>query len=65
VNWRNNHPIDKLYDFEKEYQETRDLEFIYGRFIHSFVFTPYLTEENRLAGILFTSDRDKIKNCTP
>jgi hypothetical protein len=61
VTWRNNHRIDTLYDFKKEYQETRDLEFINGRIIHSFIFMPYVTEKDRLAGILFTSDRDKNK----
>jgi hypothetical protein len=61
VHWRNNHKIDKLYDFEEVHRETRDLEFINGRIIHSFIFMPYVTEKGRLEGILFTSDLDKNK----
>jgi hypothetical protein len=61
VNWRNNHRIDKLYDLESVHQETRDLEFINGKIIHSFIFIPYVTDKGRLDGIFFTSDRDKQK----
>jgi hypothetical protein len=59
VNWRNNHRIDKLYDLESVHRETRDLEFINGKIIHSFIFIPYVTDKGRLDGIFFTSDRDK------
>lgn len=59
VNWRNNHRIDELYDFEKKFKETRDVWFISSRIIHSFIFTPYVGEQGGLAGIMFTSDNDK------
>jgi hypothetical protein len=61
VHWRNNHEIDKLFDFHVVHRETRDLEFVNGRIIHSFIFTPCVTEKGRLEGILFTSDLDKNK----
>jgi hypothetical protein len=61
VHWLNNHKLDELYDLEKARQETRDLPFVAGRIIHSFVFMPYIGETDRLEGILFTSDTDKDK----
>jgi hypothetical protein len=56
----NHHRVDELYDFDTRRQETRDVQFICGRIIHSFVFMPY-AEEQGLAGILFASDTDKHK----
>jgi hypothetical protein len=61
VAWRNDRKIDELYDLERERQETRDLLFISGRIIHSFVFMPYVGEDGGLDGIMFTSDTDKDK----
>jgi hypothetical protein len=60
VTWINNHRVDELYDFDTARQETRNVQFISGRIIHSFVFMPY-AEEQGLAGILFASDIDKNK----
>jgi hypothetical protein len=57
----NSHRVDELYDFEKIHRETRDLEFIVNRIIHSFVFMPDESEKGRLVGILFNSDHDKNK----
>ena len=57
----NNHKVNDLYDLETVHRETRDLEFIAGRIIHSFVFMPEVTQKDRLAGILFASDHDKDK----
>lgn len=62
VTARHNHKLDELYDLEQEHQETRDLWFVCGRIIHSFIFMPYVGEEGRLEGIMFTSDTDKDKN---
>jgi hypothetical protein len=59
VSWRNNHRLDGLYDFTRRYHEERDLQFIAGRIIHSFVFAPCINEQGGLAAILFASDRDK------
>jgi hypothetical protein len=61
VNWRNNHRIETLYDFENERQESRDLQFIAGRIIHSFIFEVSVGEQGGLDGIMFTSDIDKDK----
>jgi hypothetical protein len=61
VSWRNSHRIDKNYDLNKQQQETRDLEFIAGRIIHSFIFMPYIEEHGGLGGIFFTSDIDRNK----
>jgi hypothetical protein len=58
VSWRNNHKLDELYDFDTTRSEIRDIKFVCGRIIHSFIFTPCLGESG-LAGILFTSDTDK------
>lgn len=61
VNWRNNHKIDELYDLGTVSKETRDLWFVSGRIIHSFVFAPLIEEAGGLGGILFTSDTDRNK----
>lgn len=61
VTWQNNHRIDELYDFGITHKEDRDLWFICGRIIHSFIFVPMLSDQGGLAGIMFTSDTDKNK----
>jgi hypothetical protein len=58
VNWRNNHKIDELYDLSIRRTEDRNVSFICGRIIHSFVFCP-CTDDHGLCGIFFTSDTDK------
>lgn len=60
VNWLNNHKLEKLYDLEKLNKETRDILFVCGRIIHSFIFTLAIDDDG-LFGILFTSDTDKDK----
>lgn len=60
VNWRNNHKLDELYDLNTLNKETRDIVFVCGRIIHSFIFTPVM-DDSGLAAILFTSDTDKQK----
>jgi hypothetical protein len=62
VNWRNNHCIDELYALDQQHGETRDLWFVSGRIIHSFIFAPVVEDETGgLVGIFFTSDTDKDK----
>jgi hypothetical protein len=61
VDWINSHKLDELYDLERAHQETRDLSFVTGRIIHSFIFTPYVGGTGGLEGIMFTSDTDKDK----
>jgi hypothetical protein len=61
VNWRNNHRIDELYDLNQTHHETRDVQFVAGRIIHSFIYIPYSDERGGLAGIFFTSDIDRNK----
>jgi hypothetical protein len=61
VDWINDHKLDELYDLERTLQETRDLAFVTGRIIHSFIFIPYVGEGEGLEGIMFTSDTDKDK----
>ena len=59
VDWLNSHRIDELYDLDDSQSETRDLMFISGRIIHSFIFAPWIDEHGGLAGLFFTSDTDK------
>ena len=40
VTWMNYHKIDELYDLNISNRETRDVLFVCGRIIHSFVFSP-------------------------
>jgi hypothetical protein len=61
VTWRNNHKLDELYDFERGGRETRDVWFICGRLVHSFILAPLFSEAGGLEAILFTSDTDKDK----
>jgi hypothetical protein len=59
VTWRNNHKIWEFYDLATSNKETRDVKFICGRIIHSFVFTPCVENHGGLTGVFFTSDIDK------
>ncbi|MGH2423342.1 hypothetical protein EJ576_10815 [Pseudomonas sp. C 49-2] len=61
VTWRNNHRLDQLYNLNKSNQEKRDIPFVCGRIIHSFIFAPCVSEEGGLCGVFFTSDLDKDK----
>jgi hypothetical protein len=53
--------LDELYDFNKAGRETRDIAFVASRIIHSFIFTPCVSECGGLDVIFFTSDLDKDK----
>ena len=64
VTWINNHRIEDLYNLDRHHCETRDLKFVAGRIIHSFIYIPYTGEEGGLRGIFFTSGIDKNKNYT-
>ena len=57
VTWLNSHRLNELYDFSISNAEVRDVIFICGRIIHSYIFTPCM-EKFRLCGIFFTSDID-------
>lgn len=61
INWLNSHKIDELYDLRREHQEIRDLRFVAGRIIHSFIYMPYTGDAGGLRGIFFTSDVDRNK----
>lgn len=61
VNWRNNHRIEELYDLNEHHCEMRDLQFVAGKIIHSFIYIPYAQEDGGLDGVFFTSDIDKNK----
>ena len=58
VTWRNKHEINEVYDLAKAKMEKRDVVFVCGRIIHSFIFKPFM-DDIGLAGIMFTSDIDK------
>jgi hypothetical protein len=61
VTWRNSHRLDELYDLSKNAQGARDVEFVCGRIIHSFVFAPCQSESGGLHGAFFSSDHDRNK----
>ena len=61
ANWVNNHKLEKLYNLERLNKETRDIGFICGRIIHSFIFTPALDDDG-LAGIFLHLTRIRIKS---
>ena len=57
----NSHKIDEVYDLEAGFFERRPIKFVCGRIIHSYVFSPLVSEEGVLRGIVFTSDIDRNK----
>ena len=57
----NNHKLNKLYNLEAPASERRNIRFVCGVIIHSYIFTPLVNELGALSGIIFTSDRDKNK----
>ena len=59
VTWRNSHKISEAYDLSVSNYETRDVRFICGRIIHSFVFAHCVEADGGFAGIFFASDIDK------
>ncbi|MBS7422329.1 hypothetical protein KIE16_04965 [Pseudomonas syringae] len=59
VTWRNHHKLDELYDLSKSGNEIRDVLFVCGRLIHSFVFAACVSDTGGLHGAFFNSDRDK------
>ncbi|WP_412462021.1 hypothetical protein ACK2SD_10060 [Pseudomonas sp. SC11] len=61
VTWGNNYRLDELYDLSKAGQEGRDVKFLCGQIIHSFVFAPCMSEGGGLDGAFFSSDFDKDK----
>ena len=53
VNLRNWHQLDELYDLHTPSRQSRDLEFVSGRIIHSFVFAPISNEAGGLTASTF------------
>lgn len=58
VTWLNSHRFDELYDLSSPTRVDKDIVFICGRIIHSFIFAPCL-DDHGLGGIFFTSDTDR------
>jgi hypothetical protein len=58
----NNHKIDENYDLLLYNTETRDLEFLCGRIIHSFVFVIASNDDGGFDGVFFASDHDRNRN---
>jgi hypothetical protein len=66
VNWRNVEAVDENYDLSVSHEETREIYFLCGRIIHSYVFMPCfeVSEEQNVAvicSLMFASDTDKDK----
>lgn len=61
VTWRNNHKLEEIYDLSRSNGESRDVMFVCGRIIHSFVFAPCLSDDGSVNGVFFTSDLDRDK----
>jgi hypothetical protein len=59
VDYLNNHRFSELFDLKKVNSESRDLEFLCNRFIHSYIFAPVEDDSGRLCGVYVCSDRDR------
>lgn len=59
MNW---HRLDTLYDLQRQYRETRTLEFVCNQLIHSYVFVLGFDVDGGLDHFLFCSDRERNKN---
>ncbi len=58
VTWLNAHRLTEIYDLGNPKADVKDMRFICGRIIHSFIFAPCM-DDHGLAGIFFTSDIDR------
>lgn len=58
LNWHN---LNKLINFAEQSAESKDLEFLCNRFIHSFIFVPSI-EKNKVSDILIATDRDRSRD---
>lgn len=55
-NW---HHLGKHFDFEKERQKTKSLLQTVNLIIHSFIFAGHISDDHKLEGFWFASDRSK------
>lgn len=58
LNW---HHLDALYDLENPENRDLDLKALCNQFIHSYVFSPVFSDDNRLQSILVTSDHQRSR----
>lgn len=56
LNW---HRTDKLFDMNTSSTITKDILFLCNQFVHSYIFTPCLSETGGLECIFVTSDRER------
>jgi len=61
VTWINLHRVDMLYDFSNPTLVEKDMVFICNQFIHSYIFMTSFNRSDKLAGILFNSDKERNK----
>jgi len=61
VHLMNHHRYWEFYDFEKAVVTKLDIKFLLNQIVHSYVFSPYFSENenNCLEGIHFTSDKNR------
>jgi hypothetical protein len=59
VTYQNRDNVEILYEMTRRGQETRDVQFVCSRIIHSYVFVMEVGMTGNLEGILFSSDRDR------
>lgn len=51
--------VEEHFDLAKPKQTSQALSFVCDQIIHSWVFSPWFNQNNRLAGVFFSSDRKK------
>jgi hypothetical protein len=61
VHLLNKHRLDELYDLDNAKRRSVSLPYLSSQIVHSYVFSLLFDEDNQLAGILVTSDRDRSK----
>ena len=61
VDSSNNHRLDELYDLDSTFTLKKEVKFVCGRVIHSYILSPIVSENGVLEGLAFTSDIDRNK----
>ena len=51
--------VAEHFDLSKSRRVNQSLKFIYDQMIHTYVFSPWFDENHKLAGVFFSSDREK------
>jgi hypothetical protein len=59
VDYLNTNRISELFDLAVTQREERDIAFICNQFVHSYIFAPVQAEDNSLAGVYVSSDRER------